>query len=418
LSADRQPSVGLTHGIVLYVGSVVGTGILTLPAIVARMAGPASLIAWTGIVVLSIPLAFTFANLASRFPDSGGVSTFARRAFGPRWAAVTGWWFYFGVPLGLPVLGLFAGVYVAAAMGGDRTTAVAVSAGLVAVAAVTNWFGIRLSASVQLILVGCLTVLLVVAIAASIPNVDLANLEPFAPHGWLAIGAAASVLIWAVAGWEAVTYLAAEFTNPERDLVRATGVALAVFAVLYLGIAAASVLVLGSDLTRVDAPVAELLARSLGGGVSRLATAAAAATAILVTLGPMNAYMAAAAKLGSALGRDGAFPRWLAQGSEPGGVPRRSLIALNVLIAAVLALIVAANLETQVLVQMTTANLAAVYAVGCAAGVRLSSRGSIARIAAVVAFLSVLGLLVLSGPFLAWPTALGLGYVLVTHIIR
>jgi amino acid efflux transporter len=54
----------------------------------------------------------------------------------------------------------------------------------------------------------------------------------------------------------------------------------------------------------------------------------AAVVALLLTAGTMNAYFAGAAKLGAALGRDGALPLWFARGSEAGGIPRRSLLSL------------------------------------------------------------------------------------------
>src|SRR6266545_4353196 len=114
----QRSGIGLLQGVALYTGAVLGAGVLTFPALAARQAGPASLLAWAGLVLLSVPLASTFAALAGRYPDAGGVATFAARAFGPRWAAVTGWWFYFTVPVGIPVLGLFGGAYVAAATGG------------------------------------------------------------------------------------------------------------------------------------------------------------------------------------------------------------------------------------------------------------------------------------------------------------
>ncbi|HYT26874.1 MAG TPA: amino acid permease, partial [Actinomycetota bacterium] len=157
--------MGLLQGVALYTGAVLGTGVLALPSIAARQAGPASLLAWAGLVLLSVPVASTFAALAGLYPDGGGVATFAARAFGPRWAAVTGWWFYCSVPVGVPVLGLFGGAYVAAATGGGRATALAVGATLVAVAVAANWAGLRLSGRLQLALAGCLAALLVVAIA-------------------------------------------------------------------------------------------------------------------------------------------------------------------------------------------------------------------------------------------------------------
>ena len=63
------------QGAALYVGAVLGTGVIALPALAAEVAGPASLIAWAALVLLSAPLAATFAALGARYPDAGGVST-------------------------------------------------------------------------------------------------------------------------------------------------------------------------------------------------------------------------------------------------------------------------------------------------------------------------------------------------------
>ena len=80
--ATEHGSLGLPQGIALYIGSVLGTGLLVLPGIAAQVAGPASIVAVIAVIVLSIPLAGTFAALAARFPDPGGVASYARRALG------------------------------------------------------------------------------------------------------------------------------------------------------------------------------------------------------------------------------------------------------------------------------------------------------------------------------------------------
>ena len=93
-------ALGALQGSALYVGAVLGTGVIALPALAANAAGPASLIAWLGLVVLSVPLAASFAALGARYPDAGGVSTYARRAFGATPAVLVGWCFYFAIPVG------------------------------------------------------------------------------------------------------------------------------------------------------------------------------------------------------------------------------------------------------------------------------------------------------------------------------
>jgi amino acid efflux transporter len=98
------PGLGVVAGTALTVAGVVGTGVLVLPALAVRQAGPAALVAVGALLVLSVPLAATFAALGARFPSGGGVAGFVARAMGSRAATVTAWWFYFGVPLGIPAL--------------------------------------------------------------------------------------------------------------------------------------------------------------------------------------------------------------------------------------------------------------------------------------------------------------------------
>ena len=115
---------------------------------------PASLVAWAALVLLSVPLAATFAALGSRLPDTGGVSTYVRRAFGNRAAGAVGWCFYFAVPVGAPPASMMAGGYVADVVGGGRATTIAVAAALILGAGAMNAAGLRLSGRVQLALAG------------------------------------------------------------------------------------------------------------------------------------------------------------------------------------------------------------------------------------------------------------------------
>jgi amino acid efflux transporter len=385
----------------MYVGAVLGTGVIALPALAAEVAGPASLLAWAALVVLSAPLAATFAALGARYPDAGGVSTYARLAFGGRCAAVVGWCFYLAGPPGAGAAALFGGAYVEAAVGGGNAVTTGTAAVLMAVVALTNAYGVRVTGRVQLMLAGLLVLLLVVAVSLSLPHASTGNLRPFAPHGWLAVGPAAALLVWSFAGWEAITHLAGEFRAPARDLPRATAAAVVIVGALYLSVAFAVVSVLGPDAAASRAPLGELMARGLGGDARLLAAGAA----VLLTLGAMNAYWAGAAKLGAALGRDGALPSWLTRGSTAGEVPRRSLAVVALLSFASLLTVTAARVGTRPLVLLTTGSFVTVYAVGVAAALKLLPRGSRARAAALVALAAVAVLLVMSGRYLLWPLA-------------
>ena len=382
-----RPGLGVAQGAALTLGAVLGTGVISLPALAAHEAGPASLVAWLALVLLSVPLATTFAALGARHPDGGGVSTYARRAFGGRVATVIGWCFYFAIPLGAPAAAGFAGAYVADSLGGGRQTQLVTAGLLIAAVAVMNWFGIRVSGRVQLAIAGVLAVLLLVATLVALPHASTTNLTPFAPHGWAAIGSAAALLIWAFAGWEVVTSLSSEYREPTRDIGRATLVALVVMGVLYLGVAFATVAVLGSGASK--APLSDLLVLGFGEPARGVTTV----VAVLLSLGAMNAYFAGSARLGAALGRDGSLPAWFAHGGSAGQVPRRSLAVVTAGSLATLLGVAVTGVAIERTMLLVPGAFAIVYVVGTAAAMRLLPRGTWVHRGAVVAFVSSLALL-------------------------
>jgi amino acid efflux transporter len=375
----------------LYVGAVLGPGVLIVPALAAEAAGPASVLAWAALLALSAPLAMTFAALGVRYPEAGGTAAYARAAFGRRTGAITGWWFLAGVVIGAPAVALAGGFYVAELVGAGRGGAVVAAAGMMAAVIAANAFGLHTTARLQLRLAGLLAALMLVAIVTALPESRAENWTPFAPHGWAAVGTAASLLMFSFIGWEAVSHLAGELRDPTRQLPRAIFSALGVVVVLYLGLAVASVGVLGTAAPS-KVPLADLMAAGLG-APGRTATAALAA---LLTMGTMNAYVAAATKLAGALAEEGAAPPVLAR-------PSRAL-ALFALIGAILLVPLGTDLlSLDGLVRASGAAFVAVYVTATAAGVRLLDGA--ARWAAGIAFAAVLVVLAFSGPYLLVPAA-------------
>ena len=407
----HQGAGGLTvaQGAALSVGAVLGTGVITLPALAAEAAGPASLVAWAALVVLSVPLASTFAALGARHPDGGGVSTYVRRAFGERAAGAVGWCFYFAVPVGAPPASMMAGGYVADAVGGGRGTTVAVGCALIVGTGLMNLAGLRFSGRVQLGLATVLALLMTATMAIALPHGSTDSLTPFAPNGWGAVGTAAAVLVWGFAGWEAVASLAGDYRDPRRDVPRATTIAVAVVGVLYLGLATTSVLVLGPATGRSQAPLSDLMAIALG----EQARVVTAVVAVLLTVGAMNAYFAGGSRLGAALAREGALPAWLAPGGGPGQVPRRSIVLVMVLSMLSVGVSVALDLGLTPLMLLATGCFTLVYVLGTGAALRLLPRGTAGWWTALVAFVSVLALLVANGAHALWAlgvVALSLAY--------
>jgi amino acid efflux transporter len=411
LSVTRT-GLSVAQGAALTLGAVLGTGVISLPALAAAEAGPASLVAWLALIVLSVPLATTFAALGARHPDGGGVSTYARLAFGEHVSTMVGWSFYLTIGVGAPVAAGFAGSYVADAVGGGRTTTLAAMAAIIGIVTVLNWFGIRVSGRVQLGIAAAIALLLAVAVLVSLPHVEMDHLTPFAPHGWAAVGRAAALLVWAFAGWEILTSLSAEYRDPARDIHRSTAIALAVVGVLYLGIAFATVAVLGPSTG--PAPLSDLLVLGFGGAARPVTTV----VAVLLTLGAVNAYFAGGSRLGAALARDGGLPRALAAGGGPGEVPRRSLALIAGTALGTVATMAVLGLSTDATLLLATGTFAFVYVVGAAAALRLLPRRTPAWWCAVASLLAALALLAMTGTHIVGPALFAAGGLLWTVVRR
>jgi amino acid efflux transporter len=402
-------SLGVLRGSALYVGALIGPGLLLVPALAVQAAGAASIVAWAALLVFSAPLAIVFAALGVRHPVAGGVSAYVREGLGDVAAAVTGGWFLTAVCLGAPAVSLIGGYYVADLTGSGTTVAAIVGLAMFAAVATANLFGLRVSSGFQLALSSVLIVVMAIAITVALPSHGGDHWTPFAPHGWWAVGTAANILVWLFVGWEAVAQLAGEFGRPEVELPRAIALAFAIVTVLYVGLAVATIGVTAGTDSKV--PLADLISVGFG----RAGRDATAVLAVALTMGTMNVYLGGAAKLAASLSLEGALPRWLGADAHR-SVPRRPLLAISVVCVSLIAALLAGASSTDDLVRATSACFIAVYllSVGSAAKI-LDGR---VRIAATFTLAMVAVLAVFSAWFLVVPLAAAAASVALRRRLR
>jgi amino acid efflux transporter len=343
------------RAVTLYVGALLGPSVLLLPGLAAAIAGPASILAWLGLLAVSGLLAVVFSALGRRYPGRSGAAGFAGAAFCPRAERAVAACFLTGVVLGAPVVCLIGAGYVAQLVGGPQMT-VAIAAVLLLVVVALTVGGGRASAGVQLGLVGVLVVLVVAAAAGSLPHARAANWTPFAPYGWSAIGTASTVLMLSFVGWEAIAPMTARLRSPNRQLPRVIASAFVITSVVYLALAGATVGVLGPAAGSAT-PVADLLRI----GIGQAGALAAAVAAVALTLAATNAYLSGAAEMVAAL----SGPR-----ARLGG-PRVLPLGVAGVGVVLLALTGTGWVDTTQLVALPTTMFLAVYVATTAAGVRL-----------------------------------------------
>lgn len=396
-----RKAIKLRHAVALYVTSVIGSGVLLLPGLAAIIAGPGSLLAWILLSVASFPFAFTFASLSSRRPESGGIYSFAKEAFGKRIATVTGWLFALWVITGAPAVSLIAASYLGYAFPLDRPETLLLSSLMLVTSFIINYNGIVVSNRVQLGAVVSIIALLIATVIASAFYVRVSDFTPFLPNGLLPVGTAAALIFWSYLGYENVSNVAEEFEDPKRDFKRSIVLSALVVSALYLSV---SFVTIGTNAYRTGgniAPFAVMLSHVVGA----YGASGTAIIAVFIIFSTINAYTVGMSRVFYAVSKDGGFPRVLDHIHPRTKVPDRALIALflPMIPTFVVYYFLNVNLETALLVPSGAAIV--VYVIGSAAGVRLTASKEEESGGRRIPFLPLaslaISLIVL--PFVGWP---------------
>ncbi|MDA8346452.1 MAG: amino acid permease [Thermaerobacter sp.] len=408
-TTSLRKALGWREGAALTIASVLGSGVLYLPALTARLAGPGGLLAWIGMGIMIIPLALTLGQLAVEVPDAGGVAAFARAAFGDIGGTAAGWLFLGTVPVAAPIAALIGAGYVQAALGLGHWFVLPAAALLLAVAVLLNALGVEISGRTATAIVVMIAALLLLAIAVGASRVQAAAFHPFLPHGLAPIGLSTALLFWAFVGWEALAHYAEEFEDPRRDLMRSIVISIVVIDILYLLLAVVTV---GTRSYEVGGGVAAL-AVMLGRGIGSWATIATALLALLVTYGTVHAYVGGFARLVYAQARAGDFPEFFGVLHPGRRTPVRVLVTLAVVFALVFGWDALHPFQLEGLLGWTSGIFIALYVLAMLAALRLLPQKR-SRIMAGAALLLCLA----SWPFLSWEALYPFGLVGVGLLVR
>lgn len=365
--AGLSRQIRLPQAVALYVGSVLGSGVLLIPGYAAEAAGPASVVVWLLMSLLALPMALTLGVLSARHPNAGGVSAFVRQIYGETAGAVTGWLFLASVPIGATVAALAAGSYAQVALALPEWSAVAVAGLILAAAVVNNALGADFLGRSQVAISSAIVLVLAAAVAVAAPHVEVANFTPFAPRGWYGMGQAATLMFWCFIGWEAVTHLAEEFTDPRGDTIRAILMAALVVGVAYTAVGLVTVGTASYGPGLSSGALAAMVSRFLGPGAGLVIAVAA----IFICVGTINAYIGAAARLAYSLAREGAAPAVLGQLHPVRAIPHVALAAVGIAAGLVLALQGFGGVGLDFLLSLPNGTFIGTYVLGSLAAVRL-----------------------------------------------
>ncbi len=252
-------TIGLISATAVLVGTTIGSGIFRSPASIATRVPnePLFLITWLVGGLFTLCGALTYAELASVFPQTGGVYAYLREGFGRLPAFLFGWSQL--TILRASALGAIATVFSEylirlletnspagfarslESIGIDRAGAVHYLAAIaVVVIAVFNIIGVNISAALQNTTAATKFIALILLVAAAfliggrLPAPDsLQHLEPLGATTVTSFGLALISILWVYDGWADVTFVSGEVKRPERNLpialIAGSGVVIAVY---------------------------------------------------------------------------------------------------------------------------------------------------------------------------------------------
>jgi basic amino acid/polyamine antiporter, APA family len=313
--------------VVIGLGSMLGAGVFAAVGPAARAAGAWLLLGLALAGLVAYCNATSSAELAARYPESGGAYVYGRRRLGPFWGFLAGWAFLAGKLASCAAMALTVGSY--AAPGLARPVA------LVALAAVTvaNYQGVAKTALVTRVVVALVLAALAAAVAGMLlgGQAGLGNLDPPGGEGLYGVLQAAGLLFFAFAGYARVATLGEEVADPARTIPRAIPLALGIALVVYVVVCGAALLAVGpAALAAADAPLAEAVA---AGRLAWLEPAVRAGAAV-ASLGVLLSLEAAVSRTGFAMAANRDLPGALAAVHPRNKVPHRAELAAAVLVGA------------------------------------------------------------------------------------
>jgi APA family basic amino acid/polyamine antiporter len=351
------------------VGIIIGTGIFTLAGVEAKThAGPSVTLSFVLGAVVAGLAALCYAELASSVPTAGSAYTYAFATLGEVFAWIIGWDLLLEFALGAAVVSRGWSGYLANLLGlspewfGEDAKVNVGAVVIIAVLTVVAVLGIKESAWLTNVLVVVKVAVCVLILAVGVFFIKGANLTPFIPpsqpaaegasalhqpviqaalgleqslYGVAGMVTAAAVVFFAYTGFEALANLGEETINPRKDLRVGILGALAVCAVLYIGVSIVLTGMIPYTDINTGAPLADAFDRVGQHWVGALISLGAVTGLTSV----MMVELVTIGRIGFAMGRDGLLPKAIGTAHPRWGTPHRMTIAGGVLIAVLAAFV-------------------------------------------------------------------------------
>ena len=341
------------------VGAIVGGGILALAGVAFATTGPSAIVAFGLNGAIAFLTVLSFSELATRFPESGGTYTYARKVLGVEAAFAVGWVVWFASIVASVLYAIGFAVFLVPlleqlirALGatppawlGSRVALLFYSVAAVAVyvesLARTTRSGGQLATVGKVIIFATLVAAGFWGLATAPPSLSelSARFHPFFSSGAQGLAQAMGYTFVALQGFDLIAAVGGEVRDPERNIPRAMllslGAALAIYLpLLFLIVAVGSPGVPVSVAAAADPEtMVAVAARSFLGPLGYWLVIVAG---VLSMLSALQANLLAASRFARTMATDRTLPRRLADIDPTTGTPVAAIRLTGAAVALVL----------------------------------------------------------------------------------
>ena len=356
---------GLVRGIrrwdlvAVAINGIIGAGIFGLPSKVYALIGSYSLIAFIVCALVVTLIILCFAEVGSRFNQTGGPYLYAREAFGPAIGFEVGWLMWLArltaFAANCNLLIDYLGYFWSRASGAGWREAIIIA--VVLLLTVVNIRGVRNAALVSNVFTIGKLIPIILFIAVGFFFIDSQNFSFAERPTYSAFSTSVLMLIYAFTGFEMAVIPAGEVRDPQRNLPLAILTAIAIVAVLYICIQFVCIATL-PELATSQRPLADASNNFLG----RAGGALISAGVIVSIFGNLNVLILAGSRLPFAMAEGRELPRII---SETHKRFRTPYVAILITVAVMLVLTLWSTFTKQLTLSVIARLLS--YGLTCAA---------------------------------------------------
>lgn len=325
-------AIRLPHATAMVAGIIIGASIFVQPSEITGQAASVGgvFLVWLTSGLLTYFGALVCAELATIFPQTGGVYVYLKEAYSPWVGFLWGWAMFWSMHSGIiAAVSVIFARYASAFVDLSPAAGKAVAVTVIVIISAVNYRGVRQGNSLQaLFTLGKIIAIAMIILAGFLLGSRLP--EHFSrgslAGGGISAGGFISALVaglFAFGGWHMVTYNSDETVNPTKTIPRALMLATGIVTIAYIALNAVYMYILPLDKvassTRIAADAADALVGSGGG-------AFLSALVVFSTFGALAGIILCGPRVYYAMARDGLLFSWLGKAHPRFRTPHLAIV--------------------------------------------------------------------------------------------